>query len=289
MLKQTIYALMSLLCISCAQTPVSTMNPVKQPTTSSSPSRVEVLTYPSDMGEAGIAVYLPAGYDDNEESYPTLYLLHGSGDNETGWVEKGRAQVILDSMIINGYCRPMVVVMPNGYLEVMDNHREPRNWMDAVYEPNFPNIIRWAEQRYRLVCDKEHRAIAGLSMGGFHAMHVSASMPQTFDFIGIFSGLVVSHSSAIDFSNRTTDPECLNECPTPFYRNTLRDLDAQMNPAPHLYWIAIGSDDFLYQDMVNYRAYLDKKGYDYQYHESAGGHTWENWMDYLRAFLPRLF
>ena len=80
-------------------------------------SQVIVTTYPSSVGEAGVSVYLPEGYATSKTAYPVLYLLHGSGDDEVGWLTRGRAKAILDSLIINELCHPMIVVMPNGYLE----------------------------------------------------------------------------------------------------------------------------------------------------------------------------
>ena len=254
------------------------------------PSQVVVTSYPSSIGEAGVAVYLPEGYAASEEDYPVLYLLHGSGDDETGWMTKGRAKAILDSLIINELCRPMIVVMPNGYLEQTGKYYDPesRLWMESTFEENFSQLIAWTEMHYRTINDKQHRAIAGLSMGGFHTMHTAALLNQSFDYVGIFSALYVPHTKQ-PHSERTIEMSALALSDKPAYQQTEALLQQQFATPPQLYWIACGVEDFLYEDNVIYRQYLDEKHYPYEYHESAGGHSWQNWMDYLTIFAQRLF
>lgn len=254
------------------------------------PSQVVVTSYPSSIGEAGVAVYLPEGYAASEEDYPVLYLLHGSGDDETGWMTKGRAKAILDSLIINELCRPMIVVMPNGYLEQTGRYYDPesRLWMESTFEENFSQLMAWTEMHYRTINDKQHRAIAGLSMGGFHTMHTAALLNQSFDYVGIFSALYVPHTKQ-PHSERTIEMSALALSDKPAYQQTEALLQQQFATPPQLYWIACGVEDFLYEDNVIYRQYLDEKQYPYEYHESAGGHSWQNWMDYLTSFAQRLF
>lgn len=254
------------------------------------PSQVIVTSYPSSIGEAGVAVYLPEGYTRLEQDYPVLYLLHGSGDDEAGWLTKGRAKAILDSLITNNLCQPMIVVMPNGYLEQTGKYYTPesRLWMESTFEENFSQLIAWTEAHFRTLTDKQHRAIAGLSMGGFHTMHTAALLNQSFDYVGIFSALYVPHTKQ-PHSERIIEMSALALSDKPAYRQTEELLAQQFANPPQLYWIACGVDDFLYEDNVVYRQYLDEKQYPYEYHESAGGHSWENWMDYLRIFAQRLF
>jgi enterochelin esterase family protein len=253
-------------------------------------SQVIVTSYPSVIGEAGVAVYLPKGYATSEENYPVLYLLHGSGDDETGWTTKGKAKSILDSLISNELCPPMIVVMPNGYLEQTGKYYAPesRLWMESTFEGNFSRLIEWTESNYRTIAEKQHRAIAGLSMGGFHTMHTAALLNQTFDYVGIFSALYVPHTKQ-PHAERNIAICALAESDKPAYQQTEELLQKQFANPPQLYWIACGTDDFLYQDNVVYRQYLDEKEYPYEYHESTGGHTWENWIDYLTIFAQRIF
>lgn len=255
-----------------------------------SPSQVVITSYPASIGEAGVVVYLPEGYATSSLDYPVLYLLHGSGDDETGWLTKGCAKAILDSLITNELCQPMIVVMPNGYLEQTGKFypKETRLWMESTFEESFIQLIKWTEDNYRTITDKQHRAIAGLSMGGFHTMHIAALLNQTFDYVGIFSALYVPYMSQhrAERSMEIVDLALSNK---PVYQQTETLLQQQFATPPQLYWIACGVDDFLYQDNVVYRNYLDEKQYSYEYHESAGGHSWQNWMDYLVIFVQNIF
>ena len=254
------------------------------------PSQVIVTSYPSCIGEAGVAVYLPEGYATSEKDYPVLYLLHGSGDDETGWITKGKAKAILDSLINNKLCQQMIVVMPNGYLEQTGKYYTPesRLWMESTFEENFSQLIAWTEAHFRTYTDKQHRAIAGLSMGGFHTMHTAALLNQSFDYVGIFSALYVPHTKQ-PHSERIIEMSALALSDKPAYQQTEELLAQQFANPPQLYWIACGVEDFLYEDNVIYRQYLYEKQYPYEYHESAGGHSWENWIDYLTIFAQRLF
>ena len=253
-------------------------------------SEVVVTSYPASIGEAGVAVYLPEGYTTSQEAYPVLYLLHGSGDDETGWMTKGKAKAILDSLITNQLCTPMIVVMPNGYLEQTGRYYAPesRLWMESTFEENFSNLIAWTEAHYRTIADKQHRAIAGLSMGGFHTMHTAALLNQAFDYVGIFSALYVPHTKQ-PHNERNIEISALAQSDKPAYQQTEALLREQFATPPQVYWIACGVEDFLYEDNVIYRQYLDAQQYPYEYHESAGGHSWQNWMDYLTIFAQRIF
>ncbi len=145
-----------------------------------------------------MTVYTPAGYETSKRSYPVLYLLHGMGGDENAWEELGRATQILDNLIAEGKAEPMVVVMPNGNISqeaapgegsrgfVTAAMRYPKT-MDGNFEKAFPDIIRFVEKVYRVKKDKANRAIAGLSMGGFHSIYTALNNPDTFDYIGLFS------------------------------------------------------------------------------------------------------
>jgi enterochelin esterase family protein len=279
-MKSKVLLLLLIVCISCCPRAKQVIEP----------SQVIVTSYPSSIGEAGVAVYLPEGYATSKDDYPVLYLLHGSGDDEAGWLTKGKAKAILDSLMINELCKPMIVVMPNGYLEQTGKYYVPesRLWMESSFEENFSQLMAWTEAHYRTINDKQHRAIAGLSMGGFHTMHTAALLNQSFDYVGIFSALYVPHTKQ-PHSERIIEMSALALSDKPAYNQTESLLAQQFANPPQLYWIACGVDDFLYEDNVIYRKYLDEKQYPYEYHESAGGHSWQNWMDYLTIFAQRLF
>jgi enterochelin esterase family protein len=279
-MKSKILLLLLIACAGCCP----------KATQTNSRSEVVVTSYPASIGEAGVAVYLPEGYTTSQEAYPVLYLLHGSGDDETGWMTKGKAKAILDSLITNQLCPPMIVVMPNGYLEQTGRYYAPesRLWMESTFEENFSNLIAWTEAHYRTIADKQHRAIAGLSMGGFHTMHTAALLNQAFDYVGIFSALYVPHTKQ-PHNERNIEISALAQSDKPAYQQTEALLREQFATPPQVYWIACGVEDFLYEDNVIYRQYLDEQQYPYEYHESAGGHSWDNWMDYLTIFAQKIF
>lgn len=244
--------------------------------------------YPSPtlgMERRRMTVYTPAGYEDSKESYPVLYLLHGAGGDENAWSELGRAVQILDNLIAQGKAKPMIVVMPNGNGaqeavpgEYPNSMYKPSfmnsKTMEGSFEKAFPDIMNYVESHYRTVNDKAHRAIAGLSMGGFHSLYISANYPDKFGYVGLFSAAI----------NRQAKSENAY-----IYENLEEKLATQFAKAPNLYFIAIGNKDFLYQDNVKYRQLLDKHGYKYEYMETDGGHEWRNWRKYLNHLLPELF
>lgn len=150
-----------------------------------------------------MTVYTPAGYEDVKERYPVLYLLHGMGGDEDAWSELGRATQILDNLIARGAAVPMIVVMPNGNASQEAAPGESREGLkapsfrlpktlDGSFETSFPEIVGYIDSHYRTKSDKAHRAIAGLSMGGFHSMQISKEYPDMFDYVGLFSAAVRS-------------------------------------------------------------------------------------------------
>lgn len=247
---------------------------------------VSKVWYPSaTAGEnRRITVYTPAGYENGKDSYPVLYLLHGSGGDENAWNELGRATQILDNLIGRGICPPMIVVMPNGNMATpaapgetpagltVPTPRLPKT-MDGLFETHFPELVNFIDEHYRTIPEKRARAIAGLSMGGFHSAQISKEYPDMFDYVGLFSAVY----------------RPMDGTKSPIYDDFDAKLARQFAANPHLYWIAIGTDDFLYDANVEYRQKLDLAGYTYTYHESDGGHIWRNWRNYLREFLPLLF
>lgn len=249
--------------------------------------------YPSPklkMAQRRMTVYTPAGYDDpknKERRYPVFYLLHGAGGDENAWSELGRAAQILDNLIAQGKAEPMILVMPNGN---GGQQAVPGEYANSMYKPSFMNprtmdgaieaafasdVVGFIDSHYRTLADKAHRAIAGLSMGGFHSLYISLNNPDMFDYVGLFS-------AAINRGNPQGDYAYI-------YQNVDEKLARQFSKAPRLYYIAIGDADFLYKDNVGYRQKLDQKGYRYEYRETDGGHIWSNWRKYLNWFAPRLF
>lgn len=266
------------------------------------------------MPERRMTVYLPAGYEectmadattgcvdnvaagpgspsgrgkgvssDKDRRYPVLYLLHGSGNDETSWTEVGRAAQILDNLIAQGKAQPMIVVMPNGNgaqkaspLEIGGPEFQPASHyaktMDGTFENAFEDVIDFVDHRYRTLADKRHRAIAGLSMGGYQTMYIAANHPDWFGAVGLFSS---------GFHLRRADVET--------YQNLEDKLDRQFRQGVDYYFIGIGSDDFLLKDNASLRRFLDSHHHNYEFLQTPGGHEWYNWRRYLNHFATRLF
>ncbi len=229
-------------------------------------------------------IYLPPGYDLSRQKYPVLYLLHGTGGDETVWLEQGHAAQVLDNLIASGKAEPMIVVMPNGHTDTPaaagmgpNNNEQPtfahKQWMEGTFEQSFNDIMSWVDKNYRTRAAKRYRAIAGLSMGGYHSLYISANQPDDFAYVGLFSPAI----------SRMDQGKCS------IYDDLETKLVAQFKQRPRLYWIGIGKDDFLYKDNAEFRKLLDKHRLRYTYHESGAGHEWANWRDYLVIFMQRIF
>lgn len=243
--------------------------------------------YPSPALDATrrLSVYTPAGYESSpERRYPVLYLLHGMGGDEEAWLSLGRAAQILDNLIAQGKAEPMIVVLTNGNAALQaapgetaqglykPTTRLPRT-MEGSFELSFRDVIDYVDGHYRTLASKEGRAIAGLSMGGFHALHISRYYADTFDYVGLFSA-AIRPDRAVN---------------SPVYADFEQTLERQKTNGLKLYWIACGEDDFLWDLNTEYRALLDQMNFPYTFRQSEGGHTWRNWRVYLSEFLPQLF
>ena len=229
-------------------------------------------------------VYTPAGYDQGKQRYPVLYLLHGSGGDETAWLHQGQAAQVLDNLIASGQAVPMIVVMPNGNV---DEQAAPgadqrglvtptfahKQWMEGSFESSFVDIMEYVDRHYRTDKRQSRRAIAGLSMGGYHSLYISANQPKDFGYVGLFSAAI----------------RPMKGVESPIYDNLEQKLAVQFGQDLKLYWMAIGKDDFLYEPNRQYRELLDRGGHRYTYVESTGGHEWRNWRRYLAQFVPLLF
>lgn len=231
-----------------------------------------------------MTVYTPAGYETSNKRYPVFYLLHGMGGDENAWSDLGRATQILDNLIAQGKAEPMIVVMTNGNAiqeaapgesslgYVVPTIQLPKT-MEGSFETHFPEVVEFIDKHYRTKNNKENRAIAGLSMGGFHSLHISKQYPDMFNYVGLFSAAIMP------FGNVSS----------PIYDDMEGKLKIQFDKKPALYWIGIGKTDFLYKSNEEYRKLLDAKGYKYEYYENEDGHIWKNWRIYLAEFTPKLF
>jgi len=224
-----------------------------------------------------INIYTPAGYENSNAKYPVLYLLHGFGGDEDEWVNFGRATQILDNLIAQGKAEPMIVAMTNGHTAMeaapgessmgfyKPGREKDRADVPNAFVDNFKDVIAFVESNYRVVPDKAHRAIAGLSMGGGHAVNISRAYENTFDYVGVFSS-AASGDEKFDAS-----------------------LQKQFDNGVKLYWIGIGREDFILPRNKEFREKMDKMGLKYTYMETDYGHVWKCWRIYLSEFTPLLF
>ena len=215
-------------------------------------------------------VYLPASYEKAADVYPVLYLQHGMYGNEDDWTTQGRLVEIMDSLLQAGKIQEMVVIMPDNCPHRPTSEEEKANAMNGKWEREFPTFMAESEAKYRISKEPKLRAIAGLSMGGFHSMHVSHHLHGQFKYVGLFSPAI--------------RPVELNDVYAPWEE----EVRAQIAGDP-VYWIAIGKEDFLYEQVSAYRCWLEENHVEYTYYESAGGHTWDNWQDYIVRFMKKLF
>ena len=219
-------------------------------------------------------IYLPFRYIERvqktEVIFPVLYLHHGMYGNENDWPMQGRLVYYMDSLLQANVVKEMVVIMPDNCPHRPTSEEERANAMSGEWERQFPQLMAEAEAAYRISREPSQRAIAGLSMGGFHTLHVSHHLPGQFACVGLFSAAI-----------RPTDDNDI-------YGQWEDEVRRQMQTT-QLYWIAIGKEDFLYDYNAQYRRWLDDNQLEYTYYESEGGHTWDNWQDYLCRFLPELF
>jgi enterochelin esterase family protein len=248
-------------------------------------------------------IYTPPGYESSQTRYPVLYLLHGGGGDEDAWVTMGRANVILDNLIASGKAKPMIVVMPNGNATQTVSQgyaygptpapqavqapappplqaaaaggrgagagataRPPQPYAGSYPESLVKDVIPFVEKTYRVIANKDNRAIAGLSMGGGHTLTATNNNPGVFGYIGVFS----------------SGPRTVDEA----YEKQLQAVKAG---GVKFYWTGAGTTDMAREGTVNLHNLLEKEGFKTTYKEIPGAHYWFLWRDFLGDFGTVLF
>jgi enterochelin esterase-like enzyme len=238
-------------------------------------------------------VYLPPGYDDETKTrYPVLYLQHGGGEDETGWIRQGRANFILDNLIAAGSAKPMIVVMAYGYARragrpVPDLAGKPpgsperaqamREMTSAFEDDVTQALIPYVDSTLRTIPDRDHRAMAGLSMGGFQTFQVTLNHLDLFSHIGGFSGAAGLGGQPLDVKTA--------------YNGVFAD-PAAFAKKVRLLWVGIGTKEpeRMLAGIRGLHASLIEAGIEHVYYESPGtDHEWQTWRRSLREFAPRLF
>jgi len=238
-------------------------------------------------------VYLPPSYEtETKQRFPVLYLQHGGGEDETGWIRQGRANFILDNLLAEGKCKPMIVVMGYGYARRAgqvapvvtgpptspDRAKAMQEMFSAFSDDLTQALIPFVDKTYRTLADRENRAMAGLSMGGMQTFQITLSHLDLFSYIGGFSGAGGGMaSSPLDVKTA--------------FGGVLSDA-AAFNKRVRLVWVGVGTKEpeRMYQSVNTFRQTLDKAGIKHVYYESPGtDHEWQTWRRDLKDFASRLF
>ena len=266
---------------------------------------MQAIWYPSPtlkQDRRRMYVYTPPGYESGQTRYPVLYLLHGGGGDEDAWVTMGRANVILDNLIAAGKAKPMIVVMPNGNATQTVSQgyaygptpapqavqapappplqaaaaaaggrgaatpRPPQPYAGSYPESLVKDVIPFVEKTYRVIANKDNRAIAGLSMGGGHTLMATNNNPGVFGYIGVFS----------------SGPRTVDEA----YE---KQLEAVKAGGVKFYWTGAGTTDMAREGTMNLHSLVEKHGFKTTYKEIPGAHYWFLWRDFLGDFGSILF
>ena len=216
-------------------------------------------------------VYTPPSYENEiTKRYPTLYLQHGAGENQTSWTTQGKANVILDNLLAEERCREMVIVMDRGYAYRAGSVESGRGRRENVFGAVLTSeLLPMIEATYRVISDRTSRAIAGLSMGGGQAVAIGLSHLDKFAYVGCFSGAIRSLDSG---PNGKTFPSA-----------------TAINEQLKLFWIGCGTEDFVLERAKGLHGELESKGIRHEFLEHPGTHEWQAWRRHLQLFAPRLF
>lgn len=211
-------------------------------------------------------IYCPPGYDTSAQSYPVLYLQHGGGEDERGWSNQGRTDIIMDNLIAKGEAKAMLIVMADG--NTNDFESELLN-----------DCIPFVENNFRVKANRESRALAGLSMGGIHTLNVGIPHLELFAYLGVFSSGWWATSSPFGNGNATEK-----------YYSMLKDKKDEYNEKLKLFWLSMGGkEDIAYNNCQTMIKRFNEIGIRYSYFETPGGHTWPVWRESLYQFAPLLF
>jgi len=225
---------------------------------------------PNLNAERMVYVYTPPGYETGKQKLPVLYLLHGNGQIEASWTWTGRTNVIMDNLLAEGKIKPMIVVMPYGHLPreiktAANPSAAPLPPDQAAIEKELMTAIKpMVESKYRVLTGREHRAIAGLSMGSAQSQMITLHNLEHFAYLGGFSAA----------GNRAE------------WEKADADL---LNKKLKVLWLGCGTEDFAYAGMKNLHTLLDAKKVRHVWNESGAGHSWPNWQVYLTKFAQLLF
>ena len=220
-------------------------------------------------------VYTPPGYDNTTEKYPVLYLLHGGGEDQTGWATQGKANLILDNLIAENKAKPMVIAMLDGNMGNTGGVAGFNENALKVFENELKmGAIPFVESNFKVAADSKNRALAGLSMGGLQTLYAGVKNSDLFSSIGVFSSGWWANNTA------------LSEPQYEFMKNNAPIINSNIKN----FWISMGGkEDIAFENCKIMLGKFDQMGIKYQYSEYPGGHTWPVWRHDLLMFAPLLF
>ncbi|MFT7436234.1 MAG: enterochelin esterase-like enzyme [Psychromonas sp.] len=231
--------------------------------------------------ERKYAVYLPAGYESSDRSYPVLYLLHGGGDDQTGWIQFGEVRNIADKAINNGNATAMIIIMPDadtgqrGYFNSPDN-----TWL---YEDFFfEELMPYVENKYRIKKEKRYRAVAGLSMGGGGSFYYAMHHPELFSSSCPLSASVRNYTLESSKERFNRFGNSYSEAQITAYLKKHSSLQVignmKVEDMKSVKWyFSIGDDDFLYEGNSLVHIALRKKEVPHEFRINNGSHSWKYW------------
>ncbi len=223
-----------------------------------------------------VTIYTPPGYDSSGKTkYPVLYLFHGANADETAWTRLGHVNLILDNLLAAGKIKPFIVVMPFGYPSPPSApSTTPGGGFTSITEEFgkdlMGDVIPYIQSHYRVDTDRDHRAIAGLSMGGVESLTIGLNHPELFSYVGGFSAAISPATFPRDFASLVADPKTAN-----------KNL--------HLLWIGCGTDDGLFGASDGFSKFLDTAQVKHTFYKIPGAHTWIVWRQFLQEYAPQLF
>jgi enterochelin esterase-like enzyme len=247
------------------------------------------LSFPSKIlkGDRKFAIYLPPDYESSQRSYPVLYLLHGGGDDQTGWVQFGEVQNITDKAIADGKATPMIIVMPDANTGQRGYANDVKN--EWRYEDFFfQELMPYVEKTYRIKKDKHYRAVAGLSMGGGGSFTYALHHPELFAAacpLSAATGPLTLEETKPYLEQRNNQKGTDAEIEAYYKRQSVLELIKAMpddQKKAVRWYIDIGDDDFLFEGNSLVHIAMRKKEIPHEFRIHDGGHTWTYW----RAALP---
>jgi enterochelin esterase-like enzyme len=233
--------------------------------------------------ERKYAIYLPPDYDETDRSYPVLYLLHGSGDDHTGWVQFGQVQHIADKAIASGSAGPMIIVMPDantGKRGYFNDIKGDFNYEDFFFKELIPHI----EKTYRVRSERRYRAVSGLSMGGGGTIFYSLHHPEMFAAAAPLSA-ATGNRTLEQYKERAGNLSGIADAAIEehFRRHSIEEIinnasEEELKQIKSVRWyISCGDDDFLYEGNARMHIAFRKSEIPHEYRVKDGGHTWTYW------------